>query len=131
MVLVNWMKSQPSIPWALEMKAVSREKPSRLVESLTDEITECGGRVLCRGADPAGKINFLFEFERQSCLDIYCALVAAGVELNQSGHFRLTELYQCTRRQRRKRGAEIASLDLEIQTFSTENGREFIQPPAG
>jgi hypothetical protein len=59
----------------------------------------------------------LFEFERQACVDIYSVLIAAGIELSQSGHLRFTELCQCTRNQKRECGAEIASVDLEIQTL--------------
>ena len=62
----------------------------------------------------------LFEFERQACVDIYSVLIAAGVELSQNGHIRFTELCQCTRSQQRDCGAEIASIDLEIQTFPAE-----------
>jgi hypothetical protein len=126
MALVSWMKPEfdagprPRIPWALEMKAVSVEAPSQLVESLTGAIMGCGGWVLSRGTDDAGKINFLFEFERHACLDVYSILIAAGVELTPSGHIRFTELCQCTRSQQRDCGAEIASVDLEIQTFPAE-----------
>ena len=109
-----------SIPWALQMKAVSIEEPSRLVQLLTGAILGCGGWVLSRGANDSGRVNVLFEFERQACVDIYTVLVAAGVELSQTGHTRLTELCQCTRSQRRDCGAEIASVDLEIQTFPPE-----------
>jgi hypothetical protein len=108
------------IPWAMQMKAVSIEEPSRLVQSLTGAILGCGGWVLSRGANDSGRINMLFEFERHACVDIYTVLVAAGVELSQMGHTRLTELCQCTRSQRRDCGAEIASVDLEIQTFPPE-----------
>jgi hypothetical protein len=62
----------------------------------------------------------LFEFERQACVDIYSVLIAAGLELSQSGHVRFTELCQCTRNHHQDSGAEIASLDLEIQTFPVE-----------
>ena len=55
-----------SIPWAMQMKAVSIEDPSRLVQTLTGAILGCGGGGL------------------QEC------------------------------------GAEIASIDLEIQTFPVE-----------
>ncbi len=47
-------------------------------------------------------------------------LIAAGLELSQSGHIRFTELCQCTRSQPPDCGAEIASMDLEIQTFPVE-----------
>jgi hypothetical protein len=109
-----------STPWALEMKAVSQVEPSRLVCTLTGAILACGGWVLSRGASDTGTVNMLFEFERQACVDIYSVLIAAGIELSQSGHLRFTELCQCTRSQGRACAAEIASVDLEVQTFPAE-----------
>ncbi len=109
-----------SIPWAMQMKAISIEEPSRLVQSLTGAILGCGGWVLSRGANDTGTVNMLFEFERQACVEIYSVMIAAGLELSQSGHIRFTELCQCTRNSRQDCGAEIASIDLEIQTFPVE-----------
>jgi hypothetical protein len=109
-----------SIPWAMQMKAISVEEPSRLVRTLTGAILGCGGWVLSRGASDTGTISMLFEFERQACVDIYSVLIAAGVELSQTGHIRFTELCQCTRSHPRECGTEIASVDLEIQTFPAE-----------
>jgi hypothetical protein len=108
------------IPWAMQMKAVSTEEPSRLVQLLTGAILGCGGWVLSRGANDTGLVNMLFEFERQSCVDVYSVLIAAGLELSPSGHIRFTELCQCTRSQQRDCGAEIASIDLEVQTYPPE-----------
>jgi len=112
------------IPWALQMRAVSIEEPARLVQSLTGAILGCGGWVLSRGATDTGVINMLFEFERRACVDIYSVLIGAGVELSHTGHIRFTELCQCTRSQPRDCGAEIASIDLEIQTFPVEAVRQ-------
>jgi len=109
-----------SIPWAMQMKAISVEEPSRLVQSLTGAILGCGGWVLSRGANDTGTVNMLFEFERQACVEIYSVMVAAGLELSQSGHIRFTELCQCTRSHQQDCGAEIASIDLEIQTFPVD-----------
>ena len=109
-----------TLPWAMQMKAVSSMEPSRLVQTLTGAILACGGWVLSRGANDTGCVSMLFEFERQACVDIYSVLIAAGVELSQTGHFRFTELCQCTRSQVRDCGTEIASIDLEIQTFPVE-----------
>jgi hypothetical protein len=106
-----------AIPWAMQMKAVSMEEPSRLVRTLTGAILGCGGWVLSRGANDTGTVNMLFEFERQACVEIYTMLIAAGLELSQHGHIRFTELCQCTRNHQRDCGADIASVDLEIQTF--------------
>jgi hypothetical protein len=102
------------------MKAISEVEPSRLVCTLTGAILGCGGWVLSRGASDSGTVNMLFEFERQACVDIYSVLIAAGIELSQSGHLRFTELCQCTRNQSRDCASEIASVDLEIQTFPSE-----------
>lgn len=112
-----------SIPWAMQMKAISIEDPERLVQTLTGAILGCGGWVLSRGANDTGMVNMLFEFERQECVEIYSLLIAAGLELSQSGHIRFTELCQCTRSQQRACGSEIASVDLEIQTFPVETSQ--------
>src|SRR5258708_6774402 len=118
---LNWAEHDTgrtsNIPWALEMKAVSVEDPSRLVKTLTGGILGCGGWVLSRGASDSGTVSMLFEFERQACLDVYTVLIAAGLELSQNGHIRLTELCQCTRSHPQECGNDIASVDLEIQTF--------------
>ena len=104
----------------MQMQAISAEEPSRLVQSLTGAILGCGGWVLSRGANDTGAVNILFEFERQACVDIYSVLVAAGLELSPSGHMRFTELCQCTRNQQRDCANEIASIDLEVQTYPAE-----------
>jgi hypothetical protein len=112
-----------SIPWAMQMKAVSVEEPAHLVKSLTGAILGCGGWVLSRGANDTGTVNMLFEFERQACVDIYSVLIAAGLDLSQAGHIRITELCQCTRSRPRECGTEIASIDLEVQTFPVAPGQ--------
>lgn len=109
-----------SVPWAMQMKAISIEEPSRLVKALTGAILGCGGWVLSRGANDTGTVTMLFEFERRACVDIYSVLIAAGLELSQQGHIRFTELCQCTRSHQKDCGKEIASIDLEIQTFPVE-----------
>ncbi len=119
--MLDPIKRRPAaLPWAMQMRAISAEDPSRLVRSLTGAILGCGGWVLSRGADDTGIVNMLFEFERRACVDVYSILIAAGLELSQSGHIRFTELCQCTRNQLPERGTEIASIDLEIQTFPAD-----------
>lgn len=118
------------MPWALRMNAVSLEEPGHLVQTLTGAILGCGGWVLSRGANDSGAINMLFEFERRACMDIYSILIAAGLELSQSGHIRFTELCQCTRSNQRNCGAEIASVDLEIQTLLLDQPHDQRDNPA-
>ena len=80
--------------------------------------------MLSRGASNTGLINLLFEFERHTCIDIYSVLIAAGVDLSPSGHTRFTELCQCTRFGSKETHGEIASIDLEIQTYSPKRTRD-------
>ena len=105
-------------PWAIQMKAISIEEPSRLVDPHRRYLGWAAGprprRKRCR------HVSMLFEFERQFCVDIYSVMIAAGLELSQSGHVRFTELCQCTRSHQQDCGREIASIDLEIQTFPVE-----------
>ena len=103
--------------WALRLRAISAEEPHRLVQFLTGAILGCGGRVLSRDTNDHGTVNLFFEFERQACMDMYSVLIASGVELSQSGHIHLTELCRCTRNHQPECATEIASIDLEIQTF--------------
>ena len=107
-------------PWALQLHAVSIEEPDRLVQFLTGAILGCGGWVLSRGADQHGTVSLLFEFERQACVDMYSVQIASGVQLSQAGHIDFTELCRCTRSHQPECGTEIASVDLEIQTFPIE-----------
>ena len=117
------------IPWALQMRALSMEEPGRLVRTLTGAILGCGGWVLSRGANDTGTVNMLFEFERHSCVDIYSILIAAGLELSQSAHIRFTELCQCTRNHPRDCSREIASIDLEVQTFTMDGASNSERSP--
>jgi hypothetical protein len=73
----------------------------------------------------------LFEFERHACVDIYSLMIAAGLELSQSGHIRFTELCQCTRSHLQECGTEIASVDLEIQTIPMESVNRVLASEAG
>src|ERR1700678_1112507 len=89
--------SKVNSSWALQMRATTMEEPARLIQTLTGAILGAGGWVLSRGANDAGLINMFFEFERQSCVDMYTVLIAVGLELSQLAHLRFTELCQCTR----------------------------------
>lgn len=109
---------QPArIPWALQMMAVAHLEPGRSETTLTGAILGCGGWVLNRSASDTGLIDMLFEFERHLCFEVYCILIAAGLELSQGAHLRLTELCLCTRFARNDCGEEIVSVELRVQTF--------------
>ncbi len=109
--------AQPSLlPWALEIQGVSPVEPSNLVRTLTGAIVGCGGWVLTRSTTDSGRVSVLFEFERAACVEIYTAVIACGIELSRNGHIRMTELCLCTRNYLKECGAQIASIELEVQT---------------
>jgi hypothetical protein len=108
------------IPWALQIEAISRDEPIRVVKTVTGAVLGCGGWVLSRSVADTGPICILFEFERASCIEIYSVLIAAGLELSKSAHIRFTELCQCTRLGRSDCSEDIVSVDLEIQTIPSE-----------
>lgn len=109
------------------MRAISRDQPGQVAKTLTGAILGTGGWVLSRSASDSGLVDILFEFERDSCLEMYSVLIAAGLELSKSAHMRFTELCQCTRMGSPDRSKEIVSLDLEIQTLLVDETGE---PPA-
>ena len=102
------------------MKATTIEDSTGLIQTLTAAILGNGGWVLSRGSSDSGTINMLFEFERMHCVEIYTALIAAGLELSQLAHRRFTELCQCTRSHHEDCGSDIVSVDLEIHSFAQE-----------
>jgi hypothetical protein len=122
---------QGGMPWAIHLQAIALEEPDRLIRSLTAVIVRSGGWVLSRGSCDGGAVSLLFEFERNACVDIYSGLVGAGLELSRTGHLRFTELCQCTRSGPSDCRAEIASIDLEIQTYPLEDTlQKSALPPA-
>jgi len=98
----------------MQLRGVSPVEPGRLIKSLTSAIIACGGWVLSRGASDSGILDFLFEFERHACVDIYAVLISVGIDLSPNAHLRFTELCQCTGHALQDRGQEIVSIDLEI-----------------
>jgi hypothetical protein len=125
---IGGWQAASSVPWAMQMRAISLEEPCRLICTLTGAILGCGGWVLSRGSNDTGAVNMLFEFERQVCIDIYTVLIASGLELSRNGHIRFTELCQCTRLRKAECGDEIASIDLEIQTFPPDMSTGALPP---
>jgi hypothetical protein len=107
-----------SSTWALQMKATSTDQPSRVLQLLTGALLGNGGWVLSRGANDAGVVSMLFEFERHNCVDIYTVMIAVGLDLSQQAHIRFTELCQCTQSHLEECASEIVSVDIEIHTYA-------------
>ncbi|HEY6445374.1 MAG TPA: hypothetical protein VIY53_02870 [Acidobacteriaceae bacterium] len=72
------------------------EDVARTMRFLAAAVMSCGAEVLARGFDAEGNAAIEMEFSRILCVEIYCMLIALGLELDRDAHFRLTALCQCT-----------------------------------
>lgn len=73
------------------------EDVARTMRFLAAAVMSCGAEVLTRGFDAEGNAEIEMEFNRIICVEVYCMLIAIGLELDRDAHFRLTALCQCTR----------------------------------
>lgn len=98
----------------LKLTAASGDDPERLVRFLSGVLLASGGWVLSRATQGREAAEIDFEFVRSTCLEIYAALVASGIELSRDSHQQLAELCACTQRLMREKAYEIARVDLVI-----------------
>jgi hypothetical protein len=101
------------MPWNLKLSALSVQEPACLLRFLSGTVLGSGGWVLSRSCSDR-ELLMNFEFERSGCLEMYTSLVAAGLELSQNSHRRLTELCHCTRAQRMPTAGETVGVELEV-----------------
>jgi hypothetical protein len=100
--------------WELKLTATSLEEPAAVMRLLTGAIVGSGGWVLSRSfCEDGGEISF--EFERRTCVEMYTVLIAAGLELSQASHLRLTDLCHCTRNAPAEALFDLAHVDLKIR----------------
>lgn len=106
--------AQESDGWSLKLTALSADEPDRLVRYLTGALLACGGWVLTRTTQGKEAAELDFEFARAACVEIYAALVAAGLELSRDSHGQMAELCHCTKNLMESRAFEIARADLVV-----------------
>lgn len=106
----------------LRLMARSESAPEKAVYFLTDAIAACGGQMLSRRFHADGSAVVRCEFLRSRCVDIYEALLGAGVHLSRRSHFRLAELWQCTHALPKEGGDQRVVLELEVLQASPQDG---------
>jgi hypothetical protein len=79
----------------VDLQGYSYEDRQGLLPTLTSAFTECGGWVLERKTISANSMEFNFEIQLSSVVELYGSLVSTGVELTTSAHAALTELCTC------------------------------------
>ena len=94
------------------------EDPGRLAEALADGVKSCGGWMVGWRSPRPETLLMQFEFVRGACLEIYCLLVGAGVELTADSHRGLTGLCNCTGYLAEEASFEVASVVLFMKQSS-------------
>jgi hypothetical protein len=80
---------------SVEIQSFSYEARASVLSTLTTSFSECGGWVLVRKTLSPTMIEFRIEIQLRSVLDLYAALLSAGIELTRSAHIALTDLCTC------------------------------------
>jgi hypothetical protein len=100
---------------SFDIQAFTYEQRHGLLPRLTSAFTHCGGWVLDRKTLSPSLLEFRIEIQLHAILDLYAALVSAGLEITRSGHETLTDL--CTRRKHMRLALErgqVLALRIEI-----------------
>ncbi len=77
---------------ALELDCFSFDERRVLLPAISEAMTLCGCWLLDRRALSLTQIEFRFEFQLCSAVELYAALVAAGLQLTRASHLHLTSL---------------------------------------
>ncbi len=80
-----------------DLQAYSYGERATLLPALMTAFTACGGWVLERRTVSPTTMEFRLELQLRVILELYAALVAAGVELTSASHATLTGLCTCRR----------------------------------
>jgi hypothetical protein len=110
--------------WLLRLTALSTDDPQRIVRFLSGLLLGCGGWILTRTTEGDDLAVLDFEFARAACVEIYAALIAAGLELSRDSHLRMAELCHCTRNLIQSKAFDIARIDLVIHSNRAGRGHE-------
>ena len=98
-----------------DLHAYSYEDRHGMLPCLTSAFTQSGGWVLERKTTSATTMQFRFEIQLDSIVDLYAQLVATGVEFTRATHALLTELCTCRRHVVRSgRANQVLTLSLEL-----------------
>jgi hypothetical protein len=92
----------------VEITTFSYEDRRVIFPAVTEALELCGCWLLQRNSTSLTQVEFHFEVHLRSVVDLYAALIAAGLELTRASHNDLTAL--CTLRQHRDSPSNMAGL---------------------
>lgn len=93
---------------ALEIQSFSYDGRAEILAALLSGLADGGGWVLDRRTLSPSMVELRVEAQLRAIVDLYGAIVAAGLELTRSSHLALTDL--CTCRRNALRSADLNQL---------------------
>jgi hypothetical protein len=81
----------------LEIQGFSYDDRSGVLPEVLAKLADSGGWVVDRRTTSASTIKLSVEAQLRSIVELYGALIAAGLELTKSSHLLLTDLCTCRR----------------------------------
>jgi len=84
-------------PTLLEIATFSYEDRRAIFPAVAEALELCGCWLLDRRQTSLSQVEFHFELQLRSVLDLYAALIAAGLELTRTSHQHLTVLWTLRR----------------------------------
>ena len=99
---------------SIDIQSFSYEERTAVLPLLTNSFADCGGWVLDRKTLSPTSIEFRLEIQLRSVLDLYVAILAAGIELTRGSHLSLTDLCTCRKHLRTSDLGQVIALRIEI-----------------
>ncbi|MCU1320681.1 MAG: hypothetical protein JWM43_330 [Acidobacteriaceae bacterium] len=99
---------------SIDLQTFSYEDRTSVLAELTNSFAECGGWVLDRRTLSPNLTQFHIELQLRAVLDLYAALISAGVELTRAAHLGLTDLCTCRKHVSTIDLGQVVSLRIEI-----------------
>jgi hypothetical protein len=99
----------------LDIQGYSYEPSEALLRKLNRTLVNSGGWILERRAISSTTYEVTLEFELRYIVDLYAAVIAAGLELTRGNHLALTDLCTCRLHLMGKRDMrQIVGMRIEI-----------------
>lgn len=79
----------------IDLQAFTYEERQGLMPELTSTVSLCGAWILTRKTLSPTALELRLEIQLRSIIELYAALISAGVELTRDGHRALADLCTC------------------------------------
>jgi hypothetical protein len=118
---------------SIDIQSFSYQERSAVIPLLTNSFANCGGWVLERRTLSTTTVEFRLEIQLLAVLDLYAAILSAGVELTRGAHLSLTDLCTCRKHLRTAELGKVVALRIEVsflEDITLHSLLQTLSPPA-